>query len=155
MEPTTVVSTAQGGERTAGRSGSRRRWRQGYVLASGIMALAVLLQVFLAGGGLFAEPSWWPMHRMMGMMLSLGPLVLLILGAAARLSWRTLVLTGLLFVLVGLQPVLILAPEQLEILKAFHVVNAMLIFALTALLGQQARQRLSQPLAHANEPLIS
>lgn len=128
MDPTTVASPLTQPADTA-----RRRWRQGYALASGILALAVLFQVFLAGSGLFTEPSWWPTHKMLGMLLSLGPLALLALGFAARLPARTLWLTGLLFVLIGLQPMLINVPG----LKPFHVVNALLIFALTALLGQR------------------
>lgn len=131
--------------RPAGVSGTRRRLRQAYVVASGILALAILAQVFLAGGGGFGEPSWWPTHRMMGMLLSLGPLALLALGFAARLPARTLWLNGVLLVLVALQPVLISVPEQTELpmLASLHVVNAVVLFALTAILGQQVWARLA------------
>lgn len=120
-------------------SSVRRSMRWAYVVASGILALAILAQVFLAGGGMFAEPSWWPTHRMMGMLLSLGPLALLAVGFAARLPARTLWLNGLLLVLVVLQPVLISVAEQaqLPVLASLHVVNAVVLFALTAILGQQ------------------
>lgn len=153
MKPTTVAFASEEVMQPTGSRGAHRRWRQGYVLASVFLALAVLFQVFLAGSGLFGGPGGWPAHRMFGMTLSLGPLVLLALGVAARLPWRTLLLTGLLFVLFGLQPVLLLATEQLPELKAFHVVNAVLIFTLTVLLGQQVWRRLAQPLAQANERL--
>lgn len=147
MKPTTVVPSEDWVQPTSDHGA--RRWRQGYVLVSGIVALAVLFQVFLAGSGLFVGPSWWPMHETLGMLLALGPLALLALGFAARLSGRVLWLTGLLFVLVGIQPVLINAAG----LKAFHVVNALLIFGLTVLLGQQVLQRLTQPVTQANERL--
>jgi hypothetical protein len=151
MKEAPVVSKSEGSVQSSSSRGAHRRLRQGYVLASVLLAVAVLIQVFLAGSGLFGEPSWWSTHRMFGMMLSLGPLVLLALGLAARLPLRTLMLTGLLLVLFGLQPFLILGPglSELPELKALHVVNAVLIFALTAMLGQQVWRRL----ALANERL--
>lgn len=155
MKTVPVASQSEGAVRPGGGRGGHHRLRQGYVLASGLLAVAVLIQVFLAGSGLFGEPSGWSTHRMFGMMLSLGPFVLLALGVAARLPGRTLLMTGLLLVLFALQPVLILGPglSELPELKALHVVNAVLIFALTALLGQQVWRRLAQPLAPATERL--
>lgn len=141
MQPTTTESTQSQTTSPRTEHDNHRRLRLGYTVASGVLALAVLLQVFLAGSGLFTNPSWWPMHEMFGMILSLGPLVLLALGFAARLPRLTLVLTALLFVLIGLQPVLI----NVAGLKPFHVVNAVLIFALTVMLGHQVGSRLASP----------
>lgn len=147
MKPTTVIFASQDEAQPTSGGVAHRRLRQGYALVSALLALAILFQVFVAGGGLFSAPSWWPTHRMVGMALSLGPLVLLALGAFARLPGRTLWLNALLLVLVGLQPVLISVPEQLElpILKALHVVNALVLFALTVFLGQQAWGHFTRP----------
>ncbi|HEY7848548.1 MAG TPA: DUF6220 domain-containing protein [Ktedonobacterales bacterium] len=151
MKPTSVVSASADVTQPASGQSLQRGLRQGYVLVSALLALAILFQVFLAGGGLFAEPGWWPTHQMLGMALSAAPLLLLALGIAARLPGRLLWLNGLLLVLVALQPFLISAPEQwaAPTLKSLHVVNALLMFALTALLGQQVWQRLTRPFAVA------
>lgn len=146
MQPTNLETTAVRLASPTGEHSGHQRMRRAYVVASGLLALAVLVQVFLAGSGLFTSPDWWPMHKMFGMMLALGPLVLLVLGWAARLPALTLWLTTLLFVLIGLQPVLINSAG----LKAFHVVNAVLIFALTALLGHSAGRSLMSRSAQAS-----
>lgn len=137
MNPTTSGRVASDGITPVDGRAERAGPRRAYVAASALLALAVLTQVFLAGASLFAEPMWWPAHRMLGMVLSLGPVVLLALAFAARLPKRTLWLTGLLLVLVVLQPVLINVPEALHVpvLEGLHVVNAVVVFALTALLG--------------------
>lgn len=143
MKPTSLASPSAQHGTFAGHT-LRQRLEQGYVLVSGLLALAILAQVFLAGGGLLAGAGWLPAHRMLGMMLSLGPLLLLAVGIAARLPGRILWLTGLALALVVVQPLLISMPEQVQLptLKALHVVNALLIFALTLFLGQQTWRRL-------------
>lgn len=152
MKPSSVVdSTAADVTRPGGGQRLQRELRLGYVFVSVALALVILFQVFLAGGGMFAEPGWWPTHRTLGMALSAGPLLLLALGIFARLPARLLWLNGLLLVLVALQPFLMSAPEQLAVpmLKSLHFVNALLMFALTALLGQQVWRRLTRPFAAA------
>ncbi len=149
MKPSPVIPASADVAQPA--DGARRRIQQVYILASGLLALVILAQVFLAGGGMFAEPGWWPTHMALGMALTIGPLMLLALGIAARLPTRLLWLNGLLLALVVLQPFLMSVPEQLTLpmLKAFHVVNALLIFGLTALLGLQVWRRFTSPLAPA------
>ncbi len=83
-----------------------------YLVISTLFALAVLFQVFLAGGVLFASLSWdsspWlAIHRVFGYALSLFPVVLLVLALLGRQSWCRVGLNGLMLVLVGLQGVLI------------------------------------------------
>jgi hypothetical protein len=101
-----------------------------------VFALAILFQVFLAGGGIFAAGPWLEMHRSFGYMLGIFPLLLLVLALIARQPWRRVGLHALVFVLVGLQGVLINVPEKLDLplIKALHPVNALIIFALLLLL---------------------
>lgn len=115
----------------------RRVGQKSSLVISTLFVLALLLQVFLAGGGIFAPLSWdsspWlAMHRVFGNALSLFPVLLLILALVERQSWRRVGLNGLLLVLVALQGVLITVPESrgLPLLEAFHPVNALLIFGL-------------------------
>lgn len=149
MQPTTSEFTQSPIALPTNERGDHRGMRLGYAVVSGVLALAVLFQVFLAGSGLFTNPSYWPMHETFGMMLSLGPLALLVIGLFARLPKLTLGLTALLLVLIGIQPVLINAAG----LKPFHVVNAVLIFALTVMLGHQVGSRLAPPSAPAASQL--
>ena len=113
----------------------RRVGQISYLVISALFALAILFQVFMAGGGLFASISWdsspWlAIHRVFGYALSLFPVVLLVLAFLVRQSWRRVGLNGLMVVLVGLQGVFINVPESmgLPLLSAFHLVNALLIF---------------------------
>jgi hypothetical protein len=106
------------------------------LILSVVFALAILFQVFLAGGGIFAGGPWLEMHRSFGYMLGIFPLLLLVLALIARQPWRRVGLHALVFVLVGLQGVLINVPEKLDLplIKALHPVNALIIFALLLLL---------------------
>ncbi|MFI5271571.1 MAG: DUF6220 domain-containing protein [Ktedonobacterales bacterium] len=96
----------------------------------------MLLQVFLAGAGIFTSPSWFAMHRFFGNALSVFPIAMLILALVGRQPRLRVVLSGLLFVLVGLQGALIQAPRSMgaPLISALHPVNALVIFALGAAL---------------------
>lgn len=110
----------------------RRIGQISYLVIGALFALAILLQVFLAGGGIFASSSWLVMHRVFGNALSLFPVLLLIMALVARQSWRKVSLNGLLLVLVVLQGVLITVPTSIGVplLEALHPVNALIIFGL-------------------------
>lgn len=116
--------------------------RYGALVIACLFVLCVLLQVFLAGGGIFAAPAWWPMHKAFGMMISLLPLALLLLAWPGKLGRRALWFSALAFVLIGLQPVFITLPGKLDlpVLSALHPVNALIIFGLAVWLMQRAWQ---------------
>lgn len=89
------------------------------------IALGVLVQMFLAGvwhAGVVSTPE---AHVFFGLGLLLASLVALIVAAVARLPRRLVVLTGLLFVLILLQPILIETRRMgLPFVSAFHTLNA-------------------------------
>jgi hypothetical protein len=135
--PSTFVSPA----RT--KTPVRRFGRLGSLVLGSLFVFAVLLQVFLAGGGIFASASsFWPVHAAFGMGISLLPLAFLALAWLGHLGRRTLWLSALAFVLVVLQAFLITLPGTLgvPILSALHPVNALLIFGLALWLVQRAWQ---------------
>jgi hypothetical protein len=109
---------------------------------STLFALGVLLQVFLAGAGIFASSSWWALHETVGMSLGLFPLAFLLLAWIGQLGRWSLWLGGLAFGLVALQVVLITVPDTLglPILSALHPVNALVIFGLAVSMIQRAWQ---------------
>ncbi|HEV7236841.1 MAG TPA: DUF6220 domain-containing protein [Ktedonobacteraceae bacterium] len=120
----------------------RRFAQRGSLVLGSLFVLGVLLQVFLAGGGIFASPSWWGMHEAFGMGMSLLPLAFLLLAWIGQLGRRSLWLSGLAFVLVVLQTFLITLPGTLGVplLSALHPVNALVIFGLALWLLQSAWQ---------------
>lgn len=121
---------------------ARRFARIGSLVLGSLFVLSVLFQVFLAGGGVFASASWWPMHKIFGMGMSLLPLAFLLLAWIGQLGWRSLWLSGLAFVLVAIQTFLITLPGILgaPLLSALHMVNALVIFGLAVWLTQSAWQ---------------
>ncbi|MGH2493292.1 MAG: DUF6220 domain-containing protein [Ktedonobacteraceae bacterium] len=123
-------------------TGARRFARLGSFVLGGLFALAILLQVFLAGGGIFAASSWWPMHKVFGMAISLLPLAFLVLAWIGQLGRRSLWLSGLAIVLVVLQSFLVTLSGTLgvPVLAALHPVNALVIFALALWLALRAWQ---------------
>jgi hypothetical protein len=120
----------------------RRFARLGALVLSTLFALGVLLQVFLAGAGIFASSSWWALHETTDMSLGLFPLAFLLLAWIGQLGPRALWVAGLLFGLVALQVVLITVPDTLGLpmLSALHPVNALVIFGLALFLVRSAWQ---------------
>lgn len=120
----------------------RRFGRTGSLVVGTLFALSILLQVFLAGGGIFASSSWWSMHLIFGMTIILLPVAFLALAWIGQLGRRTLWLSGLAIVLVAIQSFLVTLPETLGVpgLSALHPVNALVIFGLSLWLAQEAWQ---------------
>jgi hypothetical protein len=58
----------------------RRFGRVGALVLSSLLGLGVLLQVFLAGAGIFVSSSRWALHATPGMSLGLFPLAFLLLA---------------------------------------------------------------------------
>src|SRR5262249_3830353 len=105
------------------------RWA--YVLLAWIILGAVIVQFFLAGLGVFAGASNFRVHASFGYTISFVMLAALLAAFAARLPWRTIGLTALLPLLVGLQSVFIAFWHGgLPALGALHVVNGLAIFVL-------------------------
>lgn len=123
---------------TGTRSSARQFGRLGTLVLGSLFVLSILLQVFLAGGGIFASASWWPMHQTFGMTISLLPLAFLLLAWLGRLGARTLWLSGLAFVLIIIQTFLV--SSGVPILAALHPVNALVIFGLALWLTYRAWQ---------------
>lgn len=122
------------------RSPIRRLARRGALVGSFVLALGILLEVFLAGGGIFASSSWWPMHIILGLVLMLFPIAFLLLAWMGHLGRGSYWVGSLTFLLIVLQAFLIEIPRRtgLPILSALHPVNALVIFGLTVFLIQRA-----------------
>ncbi|MBV9231441.1 MAG: hypothetical protein JOZ18_19185 [Chloroflexi bacterium] len=118
----------------------RRFGRRGALVLSSLLALSVLLEVFLAGGGIFTSSSWWPLHIILGLVLTLFPIVFLLLAWMGQLGRESVWLGVLTLLLIILQSFLVEIPRRigLPILSALHPVNAVVIFGLAVFLAQRA-----------------
>lgn len=108
-----------------------------YAASAAILAVGIAVQVFLAGMFLFADGSR-ETHIEFGYLLTLVPIVVVALAAAARPGWSTFGLTALLLGITWLQPILTYFREAAPFIAALHPVNALLVFGLSIVVTRRA-----------------
>jgi hypothetical protein len=108
-------------------------WRRPFAAATpwlfAVLLAVVILQVGLAGAGLLSDPSYLAVHmEFVHVLEGVGLLAILcaFLGGDRLAGWSAVAL----YVLIGAQYALIRAAG---LLRAAHVLNALLIFAVTLL----------------------
>lgn len=116
--------------------------RQAYKGLAYLFVLGVVVQVFLAGAGLFGELNFaegddLDLHRDFGFtILQLVPLLMLIAAVIGRMSWTFIGLAVLVAVLVFVQSAWLEADSRW--IKAVHPTMAIVLFALGHYLAQSA-----------------
>ena len=105
----------------------------------------VLFQVFLAGMALFGAERDFELHRLLGYLIHLSPIPLIIVAVVAKVGSRTLLWTGALFVVQGIQPLLPLLRGDMPWAAALHPVLALVVFWLGISIGLQAWQLVREP----------
>lgn len=125
---------------TQTRSPLCRFGQRGALVLSSLLVLGILLEVFLAGGGIFTSSFWWPFHMILGLVLTLFPLVFLLLAWMGHLGRWSYWGGGLTLLLIILQSFFIEIPRRIGLptLSALHPVNALVIFGLAVFLVQRA-----------------
>ena len=96
----------------------------------------LLLQVFLAGMGLFGATDM-SLHREFGYLISLVPLLMTVVAAVGRTGRLTLLSAGLM-VLAFVQTSLPYARDDIPVIAALHPVNALLLFWLALTIARRA-----------------
>src|SRR6186997_2623440 len=81
--------------------------RSAHLVVAWLLVAGVVVQIFLAGLGVFRGPEAFPNHRDFGFVLELLPLVLLVLGLVAGLGRRAALLAAGIFGLFILQSVFV------------------------------------------------
>ena len=114
--------------------------RSVFPFVAGLFAVGVIIQVFLAGLGVFDSPSAFVTHRDFGYMLSLLPILLVVLALVGGMPRRFAGLSALLFVLFILQSVFVAMRESAPAVAALHPLNGFLILAIGLLLAWQSWQ---------------
>lgn len=118
-----------------------------------IYLAAIVVQVFLAGIGLFGLARDFEPHRNVGWILHLGPVLLLIVAAVARVGARTIWWNVALLVVQGVQPLLPGLRADLPWAAALHPVLALFIFWLALTIGLRAWRLVRQPAAASAQAL--
>ena len=129
-----------------------RNLRMVYVGWIGIIVVAIVLQFYLAGYGVFGfhGVTDFGAHFLVGDLIGLAILVGVGLAFAARMPWRVTIINIALFVLMFVQA--LLAHTGIQALSALHVVNGVLIFVGTFYLVREATKvvwpgsRLARPM---------
>lgn len=108
-----------------------RYLRMFYVGWIGLITGAIVLQLYLAGYGVFAFNglNGFGPHFLVGDLIGIAFIVALALAFAARMPWRSTAVNAGLVVLMVVQ--FLLAHTPFQALSALHVVNGVLIFVLT------------------------
>ena len=114
-----------------------------FAVACWTFVAALVVQVFLAGAGLFELIDFTP-HGLLGWTLPLVPIVLLILAILARVDRRTLLVGLAVLVVAFVQPELAAARYEAPIVAAFHPLNAILLVYLAWTLARRAT-KLARP----------
>jgi heme A synthase len=105
-----------------------------------VFVAGLVLQVWLAGRGVFESPTVFGTHRDVGYTLSLFTIVLLVLGLLGGLGRRAALLAIGIFVLFILQSVFVVMRDSTPAIAALHPVNGFLILLAAILLAWESTQ---------------
>jgi hypothetical protein len=116
-----------------------------YLALVWLYLVGILVQVFLAGMGLFGVARDFEPHVGLGWLLHLVPILLLIAAAVAKVGPRLIWWNVTLLVVQFIQPILALARDDAPVVAAFHPVLALVIFWLALSMGLMAWRLVREP----------
>ena len=109
-----------------------------YAIAASILVVGLVLQVFLAGLGVFDDPTFFLTHRDTGYTLELWAFVVLVVAALARAGRGQVGMAGAILGLFFVQSILVAMRESAPAVAALHPVNGFLILLLSIVLARRA-----------------
>jgi hypothetical protein len=112
---------------------------------------ALVVQVFLAGLGVFESASKFEAHAGWGFTIGLIPLVLLVLAGAGQLGQRQVLYAAALFGLFIVQSILVAMRSSAPVVAALHPVNGFLILFVAVSMAREAWAARAQPVAKAEQ----
>jgi mercuric ion transport protein len=107
--------------------------RTAYPVVAGLFVACAIIQVFLAGLGVFDNPSSFITHRNFGYMFGWLTLVLLVIALVGRMPRRFVGLAVLLLVLFSLQSVFVALREVMPAVAALHPLNGFFVLAVAGI----------------------
>jgi hypothetical protein len=109
-----------------------------YVVLTWLFVIGLLVQVFLAGLGVFENPTQFATHRGFGFLLEIVPILLLVIGLVAGVGRRLAAFALVAFLLFILQSVFVAARDSSPMIAALHPVNGFLILLLAIEMAREA-----------------
>jgi hypothetical protein len=109
-----------------------------HVVVAFLLVAALVVQVWLAGRGVFESPTVFITHRDVGYMLSLFPIALLVLGLLGGMGRRAAIMAALIFGLLILQSVFVVMRTSNPAIAALHPVNGFLILLVALVLARES-----------------
>lgn len=126
--------------------------RVAYVALVWLFLIGLVVQVFLAGLGMFSADSRdFGIHIQLGWILHLIPVLILIAAAVGRVGRPTILWVAALVMTTLVQPFLPGLRDTAVVLAALHPVNAMVMFAITVRLAWTSPALLPGPPPPASE----
>jgi Family of unknown function (DUF6220) len=103
-----------------------------------LLVAALIVQVWLAGRGVFESPGLFVTHRDVGYTLSIFPIVLLVLGFLGGMGRRVAIMASVIFGLMILQSVFVVMRTSTPAIAALHPVNGFLIMLVAIVLARES-----------------
>ena len=109
-----------------------------HAVTASLLVVGLVIQVFLAGLGVFDEPTFFLTHRDTGYLLELWALVVLVVAAIARAGRAQVGRSALVFGLFLLQSVFVGLRDSAPAVAALHPVNGFLIVLVSIVIARDA-----------------
>ena len=108
-----------------------------------LLVAGLVVQIFLAGLGVFAGASNFATHRDVGYLLQALPFFMAIAAWLGKLGRREIVVAVVIFALFFVQSLLVLARDSVPAIAALHPVNGFLVTWLAVGIARDAWARRS------------
>lgn len=118
-----------------------------HTVVAWVFVAALVVQVWLAGRGVFESPTMFDTHRSVGYALSLFTVVLLVLGLMGGMGRRPAIIAMVIFVLFIMQSVFVVMRDSTPAVAALHPVNGFLILFLAIVLARDSWMMRTAPAA--------
>jgi hypothetical protein len=118
-----------------------------------LFVACLVVQVFLAGLGVFQDASAFVTHREFGYLFGLLTIVLVVLALVGRLPRAFGGWSALLLVLFALQSVFVVLRGSAPVVAALHPLNGFLILLIAISLARRARSHARWPVTEPAEPM--
>jgi hypothetical protein len=119
--------------------------RLGYLAVAWLFVACLVVQVFLAGLGVFDDPGAFITHREFGYAFGLLTIVLIVLALLARLPRSIVALSALTLVLFALQSVFVVLRTTAPEVAALHPLNGFVILLVAVFLARRAWEYARSP----------
>jgi Family of unknown function (DUF6220) len=126
---------------------ARRIARPIHLAVSWLLVIGLIVQVFLAGMGVFDSSAMFLTHRDFGYTLTLLPVVLIVTSLVGGFGRMEAIAAAVMFGQFILQSVLVIQRDSIPAIAALHPVNGFLILLIAIWLARDAWRRWQEPVA--------